>query len=181
MTALISNGASVPTTLWAMPALVAARETMSPAMRCEKNSMGRWSTFHMKLALDETAILPSTRSRYTAFKALTVTWTNAIAARTAMKGISQPGFSPVSKRSMKICESAGFTMPSNDVIAAVMATKASAAFAPCKRSNAKSLTEVGSPPGWKSSVGTSCRQTPVNPRSNSSMLILTSPLAGSFK
>lgn len=54
-----------------MVVLVAARADRSPAMRCEKNSMGRCRTFHMNDELDTTAILPSRRSRYMAFSTST--------------------------------------------------------------------------------------------------------------
>lgn len=63
MAKFTSSGASLPTMPEATVVLDAARDEMSPALRCEKTSMSRWSTFHMNDVLATAAILPSTRKR----------------------------------------------------------------------------------------------------------------------
>lgn len=133
-----------------MVVLVAARADRSPAMRCEKNSMGRCRTFHMNDELDTTAILPSRRSRYMAFSTSTTMRTAPTAISKAMKGYSHSGFFPPSSRSMNTWESAGLMMPTTAVTAAVMATNASAAREPCRRGPTNSHTDRGLPLGWKS-------------------------------
>ena len=144
-----------------MVVLVAARADRSPAMRCEKNSMGRCRTFHMNDELDTTAILPSRRSRYMAFSTSTTMRTAPTAISKAMKGYSHSGFFPPSSRSMNTWESAGLMMPTTAVTAAVMATNASAAREPCRRGPTNSHTDRGLPLGWKSGPGTKRSMTPV--------------------
>ena len=62
MAVLIAMGASVWIREFAIVAFMPARSWMSPANRCEKNSMGRCMTFHMYVALLTTPILPLIRS-----------------------------------------------------------------------------------------------------------------------
>ncbi len=173
-------GASCWVSCCEMVALVPMRWTMSPGMRWEKNSMGMWRTFHRKLELAEAAILPSTRSKKTLFRTEITTCTRLNAPRSTRNGTVQSAFLPVSRRSRKTCEKIGETIPRTEAITLVRATKTRAALAPRRRLMAKSMTEAGLPPGSKSSVGTNCRMTPVNSRSNSSKRMVFSPPAGSF-
>ena len=79
-------GATAEMSVEAIVALVAWRDAMSPAMRCEKNSMGRRSTCHMKVALPTMANLPSMRSMQTARTMLTAAWTTTTPAMSANSG-----------------------------------------------------------------------------------------------
>ena len=58
MTTLMASGATWPMMVCAMDEFVPMRWAMSPVMRCEKNSIGMWSTFQKKDALEVAAILP---------------------------------------------------------------------------------------------------------------------------
>ena len=53
-----ASGVKVFTRVPAMDAFVPCRCRISPASRCEKNSIGIRRTFHMKVLLPSTAILP---------------------------------------------------------------------------------------------------------------------------
>ena len=58
-----STGASCWISVAAMPSLEFCRAAMSPAIRCEKNSMGRRSTCHKKVEFATMANLPCSFSR----------------------------------------------------------------------------------------------------------------------
>ena len=58
MAMLSASGVNVFTRVSAMTAFVFLRCWMSPAWRCEKNSMGMRSTCHMNVDDPMTAILP---------------------------------------------------------------------------------------------------------------------------
>lgn len=181
MAKLTSSGASWPTMRRATEEFEVARAAMSPAMRWEKNSMGRWSTLQMNEVYETTDILPSTRSSQMAFIAAMTTWAAPTSASATTNGTSQSGLESVRRRSAKICDSAGFTMPMTEVTAAVIATKASAATLPRRRSIANEAIDAGAPPGSKPSPGCMHRQMPVKERSKVSRSTWYSPRPGSLR
>ena len=96
MTIFRSSGASVLMSVSAIEALETCLSRMSPAMRCEKNSIGRCRTFHIN-----NAVLQASIRAFSRFDMSTVTAdTNSSNADNSViapiNGYIQPGFAPVS-------------------------------------------------------------------------------------
>ena len=169
------------TRLLAIVPLEFCRPCISPAIRCEKNSIGIRSIFHINVLLPTTASLPFIRREYTACTQATMSWITPIPASPMMNGMNQSGFCPVSSRSRNIRENAGFIIPISEVIKLVSTTNATAVPAPLRRFPANSSILFGFPEGSKVSFGSNIITMPVNALSNSSIVTATFPRAGSLR
>ena len=130
-------------------------------MRCEKNFIGRRSTFHIYDIFPTTAILPFIFSEYTACIHDAMICTAETPASPTMKGRSQAASRPVSSLSIKTREKPDRIIPVIELMSVVMVTKATAADAPFRRAFANSAMLFGLPPGTKASDGSNIRHTPV--------------------
>ena len=153
---------------------------MSPAILCEKNSIGIRSTFHIKVVLPTASIFALIRASNIASMKEIMICTAESAVSAQINGINQSGFCPVSNRSMKIREKAGLMIPMSEVITVVIIVNATATPAPRIFSLAKVIILLGLPPGSKESPGSNIRQMPVKELSKVSIGTLYVPFAGSF-
>ena len=163
-----------------MDSFVPRRCCISPAILCEKNSMGIRSTFHIYVVLPIAAILPLILREYIVCAHETIISSTASPIITPVKGMSQSRLIPERSLSMKMPDITGLMIPNIYEIIVVSITKATAAPAPIRRFLANSTVLFLFPLGLKSGPGTGTTVTPVKDLSNSSGPTLTNPLAGSF-
>ena len=126
------------------------------------------------------ASLPFILIVYTAFIHSTTSLTMPNNTRARVNPPSQSAFSPVSRRSRKMYENTLYMIPITEVIKVVSSRNTTAAAAPSSRFRANSSTDLGLPPGRKSSPGSNIRHIPVNALSKTSMDTEHLPFAGSF-
>ncbi len=180
MAASSASGANVSISVFATAALSSCLCWISPAMRCEKNSIGICSTCHRKELLPVTASFPPMRREYTARIHSTTICKATIPHMARKNPLHQSRLIPVSKRSKKILEKIGIIIPITDTARDVSTTNITATFVPCNFFFANDSILLAFPSDSKVSSGSNSRQTPVKDSSKVSMVTLYVPLAGSF-
>ena len=129
MSVFSKSGAKVFTSVPAMLALVICLDWISPAILCEKNSIGIRSTFHIYAVLPMTDILPFIFRLYTVCANATTIFSSAIPDITPINGMSHSLFCPVRSMSIKILDMIGLIMPNSELMTVVSITNAAAAAA----------------------------------------------------